>query len=164
MCFAVSCEKCAAELAEDSQFCRKCGHGFGVVPNGEAAKPPAPISAIPRRAYAFLVAVFWQKIEIEIWNSLIINIRQSHRTPRQHVFRLTNVRYHCDVNCKDTSERIAILMQEIRDLQENDAEFRKQNEYAHRTGRSAHDTRMLRLMQIKEELSRMMSTRSEHVS
>ena len=63
MCFAVSCEKCAAEIAEDSQFCRKCGHGFGVVSNGEAAKPPAP--AIPRRAYAFLVD-FLQKIEIEI--------------------------------------------------------------------------------------------------
>ena len=65
MCSAVSCEKCGAEIAEDSQFCRKCGHGFGVVSNGQAPKPPAAVSAIPRRAYAFLVD-FLQKIEIEI--------------------------------------------------------------------------------------------------
>ena len=55
---AVSCEKCGAEIPEDSQFCRKCGHGFGVVSNGQVPKPPAPISTLPRRAYTFLVAVF----------------------------------------------------------------------------------------------------------
>jgi hypothetical protein len=63
MCFAVSCEKCAAEIPDDSQFCRKCGHGFGVVSNGQAPKPPAP--AIARRAHTFLVDLL-QKIEIEI--------------------------------------------------------------------------------------------------
>jgi len=68
------------------------------------------------------------------------------------------------MDCKDISERIALLTQEIRDLQEKNAEFRKQTEYAQSTNRSANDTRMLRLMQIKEELSRMMPTRSEHVS
>ena len=61
MCFAVSCEKCAAEIPEDSQFCRKCGHGCSVVSNGQVPKPPAPISALPRRAYAFLVDVFDKK-------------------------------------------------------------------------------------------------------
>jgi FtsZ-binding cell division protein ZapB len=65
---------------------------------------------------------------------------------------------------RDISERIALLTQEIRDLQEKNAEFRKQTEYAQSTNRSVNDTRMLRLMQIKEELSRMMPTRSEHVS
>jgi uncharacterized membrane protein YvbJ len=55
---AVSCEKCGAEIAEDSQFCRSCGHGFGVVFNDQPPKHPARISAIPRRAYMFLVAVF----------------------------------------------------------------------------------------------------------
>jgi uncharacterized membrane protein YvbJ len=58
MCSAVSCEKCSAEIAEDSQFCRKCGHGFGVASDDQPSKPPARISAIPRRAYTFLVAVF----------------------------------------------------------------------------------------------------------
>jgi len=58
MCSAVPCEKCSAEIAEDSQFCRKCGHGFGVVSAAQPSKPPAGISAIPRRAYTFLVAVF----------------------------------------------------------------------------------------------------------
>jgi uncharacterized membrane protein YvbJ len=58
MCSAVSCEKCGAEIAEDSQFCRKCGHGFGVLSDDQPPKRSARISAIPRRAYTFLVAVF----------------------------------------------------------------------------------------------------------
>ena len=58
MCSPVSCEKCGSEIAEDSQFCRKCGHGFGVVSDDQAPKLSVRISAIPLRAYTFLVAVF----------------------------------------------------------------------------------------------------------
>jgi uncharacterized membrane protein YvbJ len=47
---AVSCEKCAAEIAEDSQFCRKCGHGFGIVSDDQVPKHPVRISAVSRRA------------------------------------------------------------------------------------------------------------------
>jgi uncharacterized membrane protein YvbJ len=61
MCFARSCQKCAAQIAEDSQFCRKCGHGFGVVSDDQAPKLSARISAIPLRAYTFLVAVLNKK-------------------------------------------------------------------------------------------------------
>jgi len=63
MCFALFCEKCFAEIPEDSQLCRKCGHGFGGVSNGQLHKHPAP--AIPRRTYAFLLDLL-QSIEIEI--------------------------------------------------------------------------------------------------
>jgi len=42
---AVSCEKCGAEIAEDSQFCRKCGHGFGMVSGDQV---PKPLSASPQ--------------------------------------------------------------------------------------------------------------------
>jgi len=55
---AESCEKCAAEIAEDSQFCRKCGHGFRQVSDDQVPKHPVRISAISRRAYTFLLGVF----------------------------------------------------------------------------------------------------------
>ena len=65
MCSAVSCEKCGAEIAEDSQFCRKCGHGFGVVSDDQLPKQPAWIAASSRRVYTFLVAVLTNnRIEI----------------------------------------------------------------------------------------------------
>ncbi len=46
MCPSLPCEKCAAEIAEDSEFCRKCGHGFSVVSYSKAEEPAA--RAIPR--------------------------------------------------------------------------------------------------------------------
>ncbi len=55
---AVSCEKCAAEIAEDSQFCRKCGYGFGTVADDQVPNHPVRISPISRRAYTFLLAIF----------------------------------------------------------------------------------------------------------
>ena len=58
---------------------------------------------------------------------------------------------------KDISERIALLTQEIRDLQQMNAAYSKQSESSQRTSRASHEERELRLRQIKEELSRMMS-------
>jgi hypothetical protein len=57
---------------------------------------------------------------------------------------------------KDISERIAVLTREIRDLQEMNDQYSKQSEGNQRIGRAAHESRELRLRQIKEELSRMM--------
>jgi hypothetical protein len=56
---------------------------------------------------------------------------------------------------KDISERIGLLTREIRDLQEVNAQYSKQNEGNQRIGRAAHESRELRLRQIKEELARL---------
>ena len=56
---------------------------------------------------------------------------------------------------KEISERIALLMQEVRDLQQMNARYCQQSEYTRRINRPAHETREIRLLQIKEELSRM---------
>jgi hypothetical protein len=60
------------------------------------------------------------------------------------------------VDYKDISERIAFLTQEIHDLQEMNARYSKETEYTRRISRAAHEARALRLLQIKEELSRML--------
>ena len=57
---------------------------------------------------------------------------------------------------KDISERIALLTQEIHELQDMNEQYSKLSE-----GRAAHELRELRLRQIKEELSRMMSKPTE---
>ena len=57
---------------------------------------------------------------------------------------------------KDISERIALLTQEIRDLQRMNATYSKQSEGSQRTSRASHEERELRLRQIREELSKMM--------
>jgi hypothetical protein len=61
---------------------------------------------------------------------------------------------------KDISERIALLTQEIRDLQDMNARYWKETEYTQRVSRAAHEARELRLLQIKEELERMMPKRT----
>jgi uncharacterized protein YukE len=65
---------------------------------------------------------------------------------------------------KDISERIALLMQEIRDLQGKNAQFCKGNGNARDRNRTAHDARELRLQQIKEELAQMMRMRTDRHS
>ena len=55
---------------------------------------------------------------------------------------------------KDISERIALLTQEIRDLQRMNEPTHSEGN--HRTDRASHEQRELRLKQIKEELWRMM--------
>ena len=67
--------------------------------------------------------------------------------------------YDFDVDHKDISERIAHLMQQIRDLQEMNARYCKETEYTRRISRVAHGARELRLQQIKEELAQMMRMR-----
>ena len=57
---------------------------------------------------------------------------------------------------KDISGSIALLTQEIRDLQRMDALYPKQSD-DNRANRASREQRELRLKQIKEELSRMMS-------
>ena len=57
---------------------------------------------------------------------------------------------------KDISERIALLKQEIRDLQRMNEPRATHSEGNHRTDRASHEQRELRLRQIKEELWRMM--------
>ena len=66
------------------------------------------------------------------------------------------LRYDFSVEYRDISERIALLTQEIRDLQEMNARYCTESEHTRRIKRAAHEARALRLLQIKEELSRMM--------
>ena len=61
---------------------------------------------------------------------------------------------------KEISERIALLTQEIRVLEGMNARYWKQTEYTRRISRAAHESREIRLRQIKEELSRMMLKRT----
>jgi len=56
---------------------------------------------------------------------------------------------------KDISERIALLTQEIRDLQRMN-EPHSTHEGNYRTDRASHEQRELRLKQIKQELLGMM--------
>jgi hypothetical protein len=64
------------------------------------------------------------------------------------------------VDYKDISERIALLTQEIRNLQEMNARYCKESEHTRRISRAAHEARALRLLQIKDDLSRMMAKRT----
>ncbi len=65
------------------------------------------------------------------------------------------------VDYKDISERIALLIQEIRDLRKKNAQYCKGNGNSRTMNRTAHEARQLRLQQIKEELSHMMKMRIE---
>jgi hypothetical protein len=65
--------------------------------------------------------------------------------------------YDFGVDYRDISERIALLTQEIRDLQEIIAQDPKPRESTHRTNRASREARQLRLLQIKQELSRLMT-------
>jgi len=66
------------------------------------------------------------------------------------------MRYDFSMDYKDISQRIALLTQEIRDLQQVNATYPNQSDSYHRIDRATHEQRELRLKQIKEELSRMM--------
>ncbi len=59
------------------------------------------------------------------------------------------------MNYADISERISTLMQEIRDIREMNARYWDLNVQT-QAEHAAHATREIRLLQIKEELSRMM--------
>ena len=59
------------------------------------------------------------------------------------------------MNYTDISERISTLMQEIRDIREMNARYWDLNVQT-QAERAAHAAREIRLLQIKEELSRMM--------
>ena len=61
------------------------------------------------------------------------------------------MRYHFSMDYKDISERIALLTQEIRDLQRIE-----QSDSNDRINRTSHEQRELRLKQIKQELLGMM--------
>jgi len=65
------------------------------------------------------------------------------------------MRYDFSMDYKDISERIALLTQEIRDLQRMN-EPHSTHEGNYRIDRASHEQRELRLRQIKEELLRMM--------
>jgi hypothetical protein len=60
------------------------------------------------------------------------------------------------MNYTDISERISTLMQEIRDTRELNARYWELNVRT-QAERAAHAAREIRLLQIKEELSRMMN-------
>jgi hypothetical protein len=72
-------------------------------------------------------------------------------------------RYDFSVDYKDISERIALLTQEIRELQRMN-EPHSTHDGNPRIDHASHQQRELRLRQIKEELSRMMpkTTQREH--
>src|SRR5437660_1040280 len=59
------------------------------------------------------------------------------------------------MNYTDISERISTLMQEIRDIREMNARYWALNVQT-QAEHAAHAAREIRLLQIKEELSRMM--------
>ena len=63
--------------------------------------------------------------------------------------------YNFSVDYQDISERISTLMQEIRDIREMNAQYWELNVQT-QAERAAHAAREIRLLQIKEELSRMM--------
>ena len=65
-------------------------------------------------------------------------------------------RYHFSMDYKDISERIAVLTQEIRELQRMNEPYLMHSDGSHGIDRASHEQRELRLKQIKEELSRMM--------
>ena len=65
--------------------------------------------------------------------------------------------YDFRVDYKDISDRVAVLTQEIRDLQQVE-----QSDGNHRVNRASQEQRILRMHQIKEELSRMMSNVEAH--
>jgi hypothetical protein len=66
-----------------------------------------------------------------------------------------SVPYDFGVDYTDISERISTLMQEIRDIREMNARYWEVNVQT-QAERAAHAAREIRLLQIKEELSRMM--------
>ena len=66
--------------------------------------------------------------------------------------------YDLRVDYKDISDRVAVLTQEIRDLQQVE-----QSDGNHRVNRASQEQRILRMHQIKEELSRMMSKPTEPI-
>jgi len=59
------------------------------------------------------------------------------------------------VDYRDISERISTLMQEIRDIRGMNEQYLELNVQT-QTERAAHAAREVRLLQIKEELARMM--------
>ena len=65
-------------------------------------------------------------------------------------------RYDFGVDYKDIAERIALLTQEIRDLQRMNEPDSTHSEGKPRMDRASREQRELRLKQITEELSRMM--------
>ena len=66
-------------------------------------------------------------------------------------------RYDFGMDYKDIAERIALLTQEIRDLQRMNEPHSTQSEGKQRMDRASREQRELRLKQIKQELSGMMS-------
>jgi len=61
------------------------------------------------------------------------------------------------VDYTDISERISALMEEIREIREMNARYWELNVQP-QAERAAHAAREIRLLQIKEELSRMMKS------
>jgi hypothetical protein len=59
-----------------------------------------------------------------------------------------------------TSRNALPLTEEIHDLQEMNARYWQQTEYTRGISRAAHESREIRLRQIREELSRMMLKRT----
>ena len=64
---------------------------------------------------------------------------------------------------EDISGRISTLTQEIREIQEMNAQYWELNQRTQQE-RAAYEARALRLLQIKEELARMMKTSQRKVS
>jgi len=91
--------------------------------------------------------------------SLLSLCRLQHHSP-QLLLYLSKAKlslfYLFEAKLKDISERIALLTQEIRDLQRMNEPHSTHSEGNHRIDRASHEQRELRLRQIKEELSRMM--------
>jgi hypothetical protein len=108
MCFSVSCERCAAEIAEDSQFCRKCGHGFGVGCTSTGATAATALVALQKPTSKFLRALFVIAAVVIIL-FLLFGIITTRPTPNKRAVRLAPFSKQQHHN-HDTPNHVRILL------------------------------------------------------
>ena len=73
---------------------------------------------------------------------------------REAIATLPSTLYDFSVDYRDISQRISVLKQEIQDIRELNEQYLERKVLT-QTERAAHDAREIRLLQIKEELSKM---------
>jgi hypothetical protein len=82
---------------------------------------------------------------------------------REGIATLASTLYDFKVDYRDISQRISVLKQEIRDIREMNEQYLERKVQT-QTERAAHDAREIRLLQIKEELSKMIKESQQRAS